>query len=206
MADRAELAETDVTTLVAELEGYWRSLLSPEGPPLRSEVNPGCIDAVLPHAFVIERVARDVTRIRVAGQRLGDWIGMDPRGMPLSVFFHGASRGALAGHLRTLFDGPALVDLPLVSPRGLGRGRLAGRMLLLPLRDVGGSVSRALGAILVTGRDGTGARRFDLPEDGSERIEPQGTAAPRLSVIAGGARKGPGPSRRPALHLVVANG
>jgi len=196
--------------ILAELERYWRDLRGARRLPVRSEVDPARIDAVLPYAFVIERVAQGIARLRVTGQKLNASLGMDARGMPLSSFFTPAARPLLAAHLETVFDGPALVDLPLTSARGLGRPLLTGRLMILPLLGSDGTVSRALGALLTDGMIGRAPRRFDIApgEVRCEIISEMGR--PRLALAAGqgGAgtqRKGPD-AARPDLRLVVSNG
>ncbi len=210
--------------ILDELERYWRDLRGARRLPVRSEVDPARIDAALPHAFVIERVAPGIARLRVTGQKLNACLGMDARGMPLSTFFTPAARPMLATHLETVFDGPALVDLPLTSARGIGRPLLTGRLLLLPLLGSDGTVSRALGALMTDGMIGRAPRRFDIaPGDIRSEIIGELTR-PRLALAGGqemagqemagqemagqGRVAGPkGPDApRPALRLVVSNG
>lgn len=205
---------TTATGMLADLERYWRALRGARRLPVRTEVDPARIDGALPHAFILERVAPGVARMRVAGQALADHLGMDPRGMPLSALFRHEARAALSDHVARLFDGPALIDLPLCMPRLLGRPRLAGRMLLLPLTDAEGAVTRALGAVAIEWRAGRGQRRFDIDPDCAPRIEPLGATCDqpqrRLRVAAGMGRGMPrGRECRPAqaqLRLVVSNG
>lgn len=195
--------------ILGELERYWHDLRGARRLPVRSEVDPAQIDAALPHAFIIERVAPGIARLRVAGQRLNACLGMDARGMPLSTFFTPAGRIALAEHLEAVFDGPALVDMPLVSARGLGRPVLTARLLLLPLLGNDGSVSRALGALLTDGMIGRAPRRFDIApgEIRCEIIAEMGRPRIALAAAQSGPLTGKRPdATRPALQLVVSNG
>ncbi len=195
-------------SLLQSLERYWRELRGAQRLPVRSAVDPTRIDAVLPHAFIAERVSPQVARLRVSGQRINDLIGADGRGMPLSVLFAPDARDTLADHLQAAFDRPAIVELPLYAPRSLTRGRLAGRLLMLPLAGADGQVTRILGAALIDGRIGFGARTLQIPPTGVFRLDdiaPQAGAAP-LRAVAGSPRPAQTQTRfRPDLRLVVSN-
>lgn len=200
-------------SLLAELESYWRDLRGARALPARTDVNPAAIDAILPHAFVAERVAPQVARLRVAGSRLNDLLGMEARGMPLCTFFGPEGRAALGPLLARLFDAPAIVEIAVDGSRGLLRGRVSGRLILLPLTDGHGHVSRAIGALLCDGATGRGPVRLGLAEGGAIRIEPVGLPVPlralppRLAAVGAGAAMHRGPdAARPALRLVVNNG
>jgi hypothetical protein len=193
-------------TILDDLESYWRDLRGARRLPVRTDVNPAQIDTALPHAFIIERMAPGIGRLRVAGQHLTNWLGMEARGMPLSIFFAPASRDLLAQQLDQVFDMPALVEMSLTSPRGLLRPAVTGRILILPLMATDGTVSRALGAIVTDGPANAAGRRFDIT-DSAIRVEPvDGMSRPR--VVAETARRLSETStaqRRAPLRLVVSN-
>ncbi len=188
--------------LLADLERYWAELCGADRLPFRSEIDPARIDTALPHSFVLQRVAPRVGRIRVAGRALSDLLGLDPRGMPLTAFFTPVGREVVGGHLSDVFDRPALVDLPVVSPRGLGRPKLDGRLLLLPLAGENGIATMALGALVTEGAAGRTPRRFDVVPGMSSRVipvlgmVPAVAPNPRIDVPRGAA----------GLRLVVDNG
>ena len=178
--------------ILSDLEDYWCGLSRARRIPFRSEVDPGRIDVALPHSFIVQRVARGTGRIRVAGSRVEQVLGLDPRGMPLSAVFTPSGRVALGHWFAEVFDRPAIVELPLVSARGIGRPRLSGAMLLLPLAAEDGTVSMALGAMVTEGEIGRGPRRFDVP-DGEIRIH--GVEVPKLAAEP--------PRRAPVAHRMV---
>ncbi len=199
-------------TVLEELETYWRDLRGARRIPVRSDVDPLRIDSALPYAFILDRVAPGVGRLRVAGQKLSAFVGSEARGMPLTTFFTADARAMVMQQTELVFSRPALVEMPVVSARSLGRPKLTGRMLLLPLLGPDGHVSRALGAILTDGMIGRLPRRFDIPEGQSFRCED--LPEPRVHAVAvaavAGARtpflaKRPDVAR-PALRLVVSNG
>lgn len=200
-------------SVLEELEQYWRDLRGARRIPVRSAVDPARIDSALPHSFILDRVAPGIGRLRVAGQKLSALVGTEVRGMPLTTFFTADARDKVIEQTEIVFDRPALVEMPLVSVRSLGRPKLTGRMLLLPLLGPDGHVSRALGAILIDGMIGRLPRRFDIPEGQAFRCEdlpePRVHAIPR--VVVAGHRSEPAwaskrpDAARPALRLVVSN-
>ena len=169
--------------LVAELRSYWDGLRQGRAVPMRTDVQPAGIGRGLDFAFILERIAPGAARFRLAGRHIVDLMGMEVRGMPLCSVLNAGSRGRLSDVLETVFRGPQLADLTLISPAGYGRPQLHGRMLILPLKSDLGDVSRALGCLVTAGEIGRGPRRFDLLE---EQVEP---------VIPGACVLSPKPSR-----------
>jgi hypothetical protein len=197
-------------SVLEQLETYWRCLRGERRIPVRADVDPARIDSALPHAFILDRVAPGVGRLRVAGQKLSAFVGMEARGMPLTTFFTADARDMVMRQTELVFSRPALVELPLVSVRSLGRPKLTGRMLLLPLLGPDGNVSRALGAILTDGMIGRLPRRFDIPDGQPVRCED--LPEPRLHAVAMAGSRVNAPFAekrpdvaRPALRLVVSN-
>ncbi len=195
--------------ILDELEAYWRDLRGTQRLPVRAQIEAERLDAALPHAFILEEVAPGVGRLRVSGQRLNALLGTEARGMPLTTFFSHGARAVIAEQLRHVFDRPAIVELPVLSPRAIGRPRLSGRLLLLPLGGEPHERRMALGALLVDGMIGSAPRRFDIPEGAAIRREAQPHAPrKRLHATAGGRRvaQEPAPTEdRPHLRLVVSN-
>ena len=183
---------------ITALERYWRQIRGARILPVRSEVDPSQNDTALPHAFIAERLAPGVTRMRACGRRLNDMIHVDGRGMPLSTFFTLGARSELVAEVELAFNGPALVEIHLAAE--LDADREIGRLLLLPLEGANGAVDRLMGAIVMH----TPARRLAIRRDGYIRREILATVArPALSLDD---MKEKGPQRlRPALRLVVSN-
>lgn len=188
------------------LEQYWRALRHAQRIPSRNDIEPSQIDAALPHAFILQRVAPGVARMRVAGQRLHDLLQMDARGMPVSTFFVPEARDDIARLVEAAFTEPAIISVPLNAPGSIVRPHLTGAMLMLPLRDDKGQTSRILGAIVTDGQIGTRPRRFEITKGARIRHDSLG---PRLASVEGLIHnnhvKRPG-TARPALRLVVNNG
>ena len=180
---------------------YWEGMREGHDVPRRSDIDPRRIEPLLHSAFVVERIAPGVTRLRVAGTHLSALMGMEVRGMPLSCLVAPDARDDFALHLVELFEAPAAVRLDLRSPGGLGRPEMTGTMILLPLRSDLGDVSRALGCLVTRGGIGRPSRRFGIV---AARAEPLGRnqAAGPGALVGGGAPKPPAAARSRA-HLRV---
>ncbi len=149
---------------ISEVRAYWDALRDGRAAPYRSEVDPRGIERSLEHAFVLERIAPQAARFRLAGMHLADLMGMEVRGMPFSTFFTPAARAEIGIILENVFSGPRTAELAIVAESGLGKPALQGRLILLPLRSDLGDVSRALGCLVTEGAIGRAPRRFELRE------------------------------------------
>ncbi|MDG1117140.1 MAG: PAS domain-containing protein [Flavimaricola sp.] len=185
-------------TILGQLEQCWRGLCRPDGTPYRSDITASALGPALPYAFLAERVAASTLRLRVAGRELDLIAGMEVRGLPLSALFSVPARKTLTEATQTMTERPALVELLLSLPSGLLRRAQRGRMMLLPLRDDAGGLTRVMGAIVLDEKvHGRAPVRLDIPEDQPVRVEPV-----PIRAVAPVKRPGNG---RPALRLVVSN-
>ena len=192
-----------------EVETYWLALADGRLMPKRCEVDPRGMTGVLDRIFLLEKIAPAHARFRVAGSRLGQLLGMELRGMPLSALFHPTARPDLAEALTALFAEPARLHFRLDGAGGLFAPRIGAEMLILPLRDDAGEVTRALGVLDWQGavrapnrfRIGHQTRRT-LIGYGERRSEaPDATA--RMPLIEMRDEPGRPPRRRPTLTLVT---
>lgn len=195
------------TECFAAVETYWHSLCDGRMMPLRSEIDPRGLVGALDRTFLLERAAPGVARFRLAGHHLSDLMGMEVRGMPLSCFFLPSARAGIADAVEAVFAEPARVDLWLEGPGRLARGTMKARMLLLPLRDRHGQVTRALGCLSASPPSGGAPHRFSITSDMRRTLVGYGKrpvplpvaapqaivpglktrARPRLTLIQGGA-------------------
>jgi hypothetical protein len=181
--------------VLQQLRGYWEALRHGGRLPTRADIDPRGIAGALENAFLLDRIAPGVAKIRLSGMALHDIMGMEPAGMPLSVLFDPAARTRLSAAMEQVFAGPSALELWLEAERGIGKPALAGRMLLLPLRDASGEVRMALGGLVTAGSVGRQPRRFaiatlmsehlaqrqpaPLPEQAPAFAEPPAPFAPR---------------------------
>ncbi|MEL6681178.1 MAG: PAS domain-containing protein [Pseudomonadota bacterium] len=201
---RADKAGYDNVTL-KNLEAYWQKLRHAQRIPYRNDIEPNQIDDALPHAFILQRVAPGVARMRVAGQKLHDLLKMDARGMPISTLILPEARDQVAKLVEEAFSTPSIVAIPLVSPATILRQELTATMLLLPLRDAKGDTTRILGALVTDDAPGNRPRRFQVRSEMAIRNEP---LQPKLTAVSGMIHKPKDAGQsvaRPALRLVVNN-
>ena len=201
---------------------YWNGLRRGDALPSRGDIDPRRIEGALPYAFILELTTPTLARFRVAGGHLNDLMGMEVRGMPLAGLFEPTDRARLQCVVENLFDGPKWAELSL---RGEGKGQqgLSADVLILPVLDDRGAVTRALGCFVSRGIPGEEPNRFcissvrttSLPKQ--KAIDTSVVRTPRRShELTGMAEefapflpKGMGekvaeqPSRRPAPHLRV---
>jgi hypothetical protein len=212
----------------SELLGYWEGLRAGRLVPMRSEIDPRGIETCLDEAFIVERMATQIARFRIAGSHLGALLGLDVRGMPLTSLFTPSDRPAVNEIVERMFTIPEIIEIDLLSVRGGHEPDLRGLMLLLPLRSDLGDITRALGCITTSGRMGECPHLFRV---GNIRVSPieagKPTRAPKSSLAtpqtvtvpspgngfaespAGFDRKGrdaPGPRSRGHIRLVVSDG
>lgn len=155
------------------VDAYWHALKGSQIVPSRSDVDPRGIEAALSYSFIIERIAPGHGRIRIAGTHMGDLLGMEVRGMPLSALFEPSAREALQASLRCVFDDPAIYRLDLRAENRIGKPELTAQMALYPLCNDQGEISRALGVIEAKGTIGRAPRRFEIQRGHRRRlIEP----------------------------------
>ncbi|TCP40977.1 PAS domain-containing protein [Rhodovulum marinum] len=171
------------------IESYWRGLLEQQGvAPSRAELDPRGFSKALSNCFVAEAITPRHLRLRLTGQHLGEVMGMDMRGMPLSALILPDSRPLLERMLGDALAGQATpLRINLFAPPRFGHPALYGGMVLLPLRNEAGAPQRMLGGFATVGKPGRAPRRFRiLGAAESDRPTATVTGRPQLQVIEGG--------------------
>lgn len=174
-------------SILAQTERYWRSQVASGLVPKRSDIDPSGVTAALPNMMIFERIAPGMARVRLAGQKLTEVFGMDVRGMPASILVSPDNREALGAQIEAVFAGPAIVEVPLTMARGWGRKPAQARLLLLPLRDHFGDITRAMAVLALDSSVPTGGRqRFEIDKSGAFRctLMPIPTAMTKPRVTA----------------------
>ncbi len=162
-------------TTLRTLRAYWEALRDGRDMPARSEIDPRGIENALSESFIAERIAPGVLRIRIGGQVLRDFMGMEVAGMPLTALVEPDAREPFAIQCERVFAGPAIAEFSLHASPGFGRPALEGQMLLLPLRGSDGGVNRVLGGFALSGRIGRTPRRVSPAQI---RLTPIAASAP----------------------------
>jgi len=62
-------------TILQRVERHWEQMCSKDGLPSRASLSPEPLDTALSHCFILERVAPEVARFRVAGRDLTELLG-----------------------------------------------------------------------------------------------------------------------------------
>ncbi|MEP2031075.1 MAG: PAS domain-containing protein [Paracoccaceae bacterium] len=199
---------------VQEVAAYWEALRAGRLMPNRSEIDPRGIEGALEYAFILERIAPGIARMRVAGSHLLDLMGMEVRGMPVTSFFTPVGRNALNSIMEDVFEQPAVADLTLIGERAVGKPPLDARMILLPVKSDLGDTSRILGCLVAKGEIGRHPRRFEIVStklrrlgDGLDQLVP--SRSQDLSdrqPIAGFAEPKTEMKRKAAPHLRLVKG
>ncbi|MBT8460748.1 MAG: PAS domain-containing protein [Boseongicola sp.] len=152
----------NVRPILAQVEAHWEDLRGRRLVPSRSEIDPQALDGALAHVFILERISTGLARFRIAGSHLSELMNTEVRGLPASAIFEPASREQLSDAMQSIFDDPAIVRLELNAPKGFGRAKMTGDMMLLPLRSDLGEISRALGVLVMSGNIGRAPRRLEI--------------------------------------------
>jgi hypothetical protein len=147
---------------IQEVRAYWEALREGRALPRRDQIDPRGIAEALEQVFLVERIAPGHARFRLAGMHLHDLLGMEARGMPMTALFEPAARARFSEALDTVFTTPAVLDVWLEAERGIGRGALAGRLMLLPVTGSKGEPDLALGCLASEGVIGRVPRRFAI--------------------------------------------
>ena len=195
-------------SLLNLFKSYWDSARGDAVIPARTSIDPSHLDAALPFSFVAERVAPQTLRLRVAGHRLSQLLGMDARGMPLCTFFTTPAREQLGPVVEQVMTGPAMAEMRLSLSRGLIRTPIEATMVLMPLQGPHGICDRVMGAIFSDFITNPRMARFEI-QPKTIRVEPITSPErrgqnPRIYAVGGGQRSGL--PARPSLRLVVDNG
>lgn len=151
--------EPDAFPHIGSVARYWSQLRGHSGIPERAALDPRAIAPALGCVFIAELVTARVARLRIAGDRLHDLMGMDVRGMPLTVFFVEEARDEVLRAIAHVAGG-GRAQLPLCAEVGLARPALEARLALMPLRGTGGGLNRLLGVLETHGPVGHAPRRF----------------------------------------------
>ncbi len=172
--------------VLVELLEHWERLRAGRIAPMRSEIDPRAIENVLEHAFILERPASGVARFRIAGMQLADLMGMEVRGMPAETIINAEDRPQFQAILNGLFQDPEIIQLDLATAQP-GQTGIRAEMLLLPMKNDQGEISRVLGCLVSQGAIFAPPYRFHIRSHKITRIvgqaDPGVAETPEQSVI-----------------------
>ena len=151
---------TRTSPVLEETWRYWNAKRIAGDLPFREALDPRAMQLILGHAMILDRVRPGTVRVRVGGRVPNALMGMETRGLPIRAFFDLLQRGEAAALVETVFELPATLEVDLLSDGA--DGPVAARMLILPLLDRAGAVTKALAAIVPDRLTVDGPRRFRL--------------------------------------------
>ncbi len=153
--------------IIVDVLTYWEKLRDGRIAPMRSELEPRQIAHAVDHTFVLEYKAPQDVRFRQAGMRLNELIGMELRGMPVRALVDLSNRTLLGETIDALVNDPKIVELHLL---GSGHPSITARMLLLPMQNESGQITRILGCLTTQGRVIQLPQRFEISDIKTTRI------------------------------------
>ncbi len=124
---------------------YWNSLRRGRPAPLRTEVEPADIKALLADTFILERDTRNEAVFRLAGTRLCAAYGRELRGFSFSSLWREEDQRLIAGLAHGVFEANNVVVIAFDGISGNGRSNPF-ETIILPL-DGGVDNQRCLGAV-----------------------------------------------------------
>jgi hypothetical protein len=130
---------------IQALFDYWNTIRAGRPAPLRSEIEPGAIRRVLPYVFILERQDNQHYRFRLAGTGLCGVYGMEFRGHNMLSMWEDDCQETLKDALAnvTLNAGVAIVEYTAATT---DHREATFEMILLPLAQDNGAITRVLGA------------------------------------------------------------
>src|SRR5262245_26378165 len=128
------------------LYAYWDGLRAGRIAPLRLEIDPSRIGAILPEIFLLERLDAATYCYRLAGTRLCEMFGSELRGTNMLDGWTAADRTTLAKHLAMTCERGAATRLVVEASADSTR-RVQLEAILLPLMHTESPVGRVIGAM-----------------------------------------------------------
>lgn len=203
------LVKVEMNELVlSSLRTYWERLRAGRIAPYRAEIDPRQFEGALENMFIVERVSPDNMRIRLAGMKICEMMGMEVRGMQPGFLVGEGDRQRFERLLGVVMSEPSVVELSLQSEGWSGRWRAS--MLLMPLRSDFGEINRVLGCCACGPGEIVGAPLVFRIEDVSiSPIEPSAAVVEPAQSLPGFAEEttpfAAAPAAAPRLRSIDGN-
>jgi hypothetical protein len=166
--------------MLSSLKTYWERLRAGRIAPYRAEIDPRQFESALENMFIIERLAPDNLRIRLAGMKICEMMGMEVRGMQPAFLIDEPDRTRFDRLLAVVMAEPAVVELQLAANNRAGVYRAS--MLLMPLRSDFGEINRVIGCTSGEGELFAPPLAFAIEEVTVTPVEPGAGAEPKQAV------------------------
>lgn len=156
------------------LHAYWEGLRAGRPAPMRGDVEPEDIRALLPNVFILARVDGDETRFRLAGDAVCDLVGMHLNRMKAVSMWDEASRGRISQLIEGVVSAPATATATGHAPQLGSIESATAEFCFLPLCSETGAIDRIIGsATALSGPDiwrGDSPRHFGMKKMGLSAI------------------------------------
>lgn len=189
--------------MLTSLKTYWERLRAGRIAPYRAEIDPRQFESALENMFIVERLAPDNMRIRLAGMKICEMMGMEVRGMQPGHLVDEADRVRFERLLNVVMAEPSVVELKLAA-EGRG-GRYRATMLLMPLRSDFGEINRVLGCTSGQGEVFAAPLAFRIEDVAVTPIEPNAAAADAMQALPGFAEEQAAFDPGPRLRTIEGN-
>ncbi len=136
-------------TKTTRVYDYWLALKGTRQAPARQDVSPRDLKGLLPFVFLAERMDADVTVFRLAGTGLCERYGRELRDHNLDALWSPGDRPAFRRFVDRVLETPA-PGLAAFRAETVDRRSVSGEMLLLPLSDRDGGLTRLMGCAFAT--------------------------------------------------------
>lgn len=189
--------------ILNSLKSYWETLRAGRLAPYRSEVDPREFEHALENMFILEVVGHEMIRVRLAGMKLCEMMGMEVRGMSPRAFMMPEDRGRFDQIVLDVVNKPAVTELVVETVDYNGKSGTA-YLLLMPLRSDFGEITRILGCISDNGEQFEAPVRFRITQTHSEPIRFSETSemAPQAVGFREAHQEFQFDAAKPALHAI----
>jgi hypothetical protein len=193
--------------MLSSLKSYWERLRAGRVAPYRAEIDPRQFESALENMFIIEKLAPDNMRIRLAGMKICEMMGMEVRGMQPSLLMREDDRVRFDRLLNVVMSEPAVIEVKLAAPNRAGTYRAS--MLMMPLRSDFGDINRVIGCTSGDGDLYAPPLSFEIEDVAVTPVEPSLGTEPRqltpgFAEAQAGFAPAPPPSG-PKLHAIEGN-
>jgi hypothetical protein len=125
---------------------YWNGVRGSRPAPRRFEIEPGRLGPALPDTFILERSFGNALTFRLAGTKVCQNLGLDPRGRQFIDGWDEADVLKLKQHLQSVLEVSAVLTLSFEAEMASGK-KVEYEVLLLPLVHTANTIDRILGSI-----------------------------------------------------------
>ena len=189
--------------ILNSLKEYWESLRAGRLAPYRSEIDPRQFEHALENMFILEIIGKETVRVRLAGMKLCEMMGMEVRGMSPRAFMMPEDRSRFDAAIMDVVQKPSVADFVMETVDYNGKSGTA-YLLLMPLRSDFGEITRILGCISDNGEHFEAPVRMRITQARSEMIsfKKDEVTAP-MPGFAEHQKRFETPERRPQLAAIT---